>query len=142
MILRKPASQWCPKQLEAFLRCHHPNCLDPIISPLCSRMVAYQRCGRLANYHLHLELASHCAPTVHRVFAVPYIEAMTHPHLRAAVEQSGWVMAEHLHEYSDPEGSSGYRTPDSDEDNPHPKRKLKGKVHHLAMQGSKRRRTE
>jgi hypothetical protein len=140
MIVQKPATQWCPQQLGAFLSCRGALCTDPIVSPICVRMTGFRRVGRLANYMLYLELASHSAPRSTRVFAVPYIDAMVHPNLRDCVERSGWRMADHVFEYSDSEGSDAWRTADSTASTPHPKRKQMGRLHPMAPTGRKKRR--
>lgn len=140
MIVQKPATQWCPQQLGAFLNCRGALCTDPTVSPICVRMTGFRRVGRLANYMLYLELASHSAPRSTRVFAVSYIDATVHPNIRDCVERSGWRMADHVFEYSDSEGSDAWRTADSTASTPHPKRKQMGRLHPMALTGRKKRR--
>ena len=117
-----PASEWTADGLKAFLACRE-DCPGPL-----RRTIAFQRCGELASFPLHMELASQGFPQDSRVFAVPYIDAMSHPSLRQAVRDSGWEIADHLFEYTDSDASAGYQTPDSDEENPFPQKKLLGRI--------------
>ena len=141
MVTEKPATQWCPQWLDAYLDCYDAGCRDPAVSPLCTRMTGYRRVGSRCSYLLYLELASHCSPSSTKVFGVPYNLAMGHSHIRDCIERSDFDIAKKCTEYSDSDGSDAWRTADSTPSNPHPKRKLQGRLHPMAQVGRKRQRT-
>ena len=132
MVTEKPATQWCPQKLDAYLCCYASGCRDPAVSPLCLRLTGYRRIGIKANYIMYLELASHCAPNSGRIFGVLYNLAISHPHIRDCILRSSFDITQKWLEYSDSEGSDAWRTADSTPSNPHPKRKQQGRLHPMS----------
>jgi hypothetical protein len=141
MVTEKPATQWCPQKLDAYLDCYAAGCKDPAVSPLCTRLTGYRRVGLGASYIMYLELASQCASSSTKVFGVMFNLAMSHPHIRDCIERSDFDIREKWKDYSDTEGSDAWRTADSTPSNPHPKRKQQGRLHPMARPGRKKQRT-
>ena len=52
IVVEKPATQWCPQKLDAYLACYAAACRDPPVSPLALRLTGYRRVGIGANFFI------------------------------------------------------------------------------------------